>query len=416
MQNTKIKDIGKTLLSFVKWILISVIVGIILGFVGGLFHHATDYATELRHKYTWLIYLLPVGGLIIVFLYNICKMQKDRGTNDVLSAVNENKKLSIFMAPLIFVSSTITHLLGGSAGREGAALQLGGSIASNLGEIFRLDENDKRIITMCGMSGAFAAVFGTPVTAAVFSIEVATVGNMYFSAFLPCVISAITGSRISILLGISPMKFTFAEIPAFDMMSILKIALLGVLTAILSIIFCTVMHKSEKIYSKVLPNKYIRITVAGAIIILLTLIVGNYDYNGTGMDIVKKALDGEAKPEAFILKILFTAVTLGGGYKGGEIVPVFFTGATFGNTMGRILNLSPSFGAGVGVIGLFCGVTNCPIASAILSIELFGSQGLIYFALTCALSYMLSGYHSLYTEQKILYSKSKLELINKKAQ
>lgn len=416
MQNTKIKDIGKTLLSFLKWILISVIVGIILGFVGGSFHHATDYVTELRHKYTWLIYLLPVGGLIIVFLYNICKMQKDRGTNDVLSAVNENKKLSIFMAPLIFVSSTITHLLGGSAGREGAALQLGGSIASNLGEIFRLDENDKRIITMCGMSGAFAAVFGTPVTAAVFSIEVATVGNMYFSAFLPCIISAITGSRISILLGISPMKFTFTEIPAFDMMSILKIALLGVLTAILSIIFCTVMHKSEKIYSKVLPNKYIRITVAGAIIILLTLIVGSYDYNGTGMDIVKKALAGEAKPEAFILKILFTAVTLGAGYKGGEIVPVFFTGATFGNTMGRILNLSPSFGAGVGVIGLFCGVTNCPIASAILSIELFGSQGLIYFALTCALSYMLSGYHSLYHEQKILYSKSKLELINKKAQ
>ncbi len=405
----------KILCTFLKWIFISTVIGIIVGAVGSCFHHATDFVAELRHKYTWLIYFLPIGGLVIVLLYHLCRMDNDKGTNDVLLSIKENKKLSVFMAPLIFVTSTITHLFGGSSGREGAALQIGGSIAQNFGRLFKLDENDKKIITMCGMSGAFAAVFGTPVTAAIFAIEIVNVGSMCFSALLPCVISAIAGSKISLLLGISPVSFKLSGIPELELIPILKITALSILTAILSIVFCEAMHKSKKIYSKFLPNKYLRISVAGVLVVILTLIVGSYDYNGTGMDIVSKAISGEAKNEAFILKILFTAVTLGGGYKGGEIVPVFFTGATFGNTIGKLINLSPSFCAGIGVISLFCGVTNCPITSFILSIELFGSEGIIYFMLSCALSYMLSGYHSLYKEQKILYSKIKFQLIDKKA-
>lgn len=410
------KNIIKTIYTFIKWIFISSIIGILVGAAGSLFHHATDYVTELRHNYNWLIYLLPVGGIVIVALYKICKLENDKGTNDVLLSISQNKRLSIFMAPLIFITSTITHLFGGSAGREGAALQIGGSLAQNLGKIFRLDDNDKKIITMCGMSGTFAAVFGTPITAAIFSIEIATVGNMCFSALLPCTISAIVGSRIALLFGVSPVSFTLNGVPDFEFVLFFKITLLGILVSLLSVFFCKTMHTSEKIYAKLLPNKFIRIIVAGALVIILTLIIGCYDYNGAGMDIVNKAFSGETKNEAFILKILFTAVTLGGGYKGGEIVPVFFTGATFGNTMGRIINLSPSFGAGIGVIALFCGVTNCPLASFILSIELFGSEGTIYFMLICALSYMLSGYHSLYKEQKFLHSKLKFEFIDKKAE
>ncbi len=421
MSNKKMNEflsnnIIKTICTFTKWIFISVIIGIVVGIAGSLFHHATDFVNELRHKYSWLIYLLPISGLIIVLLYRLCKMEKDKGTNDVLLAVRENKKLSIFMAPLIFITSTITHLFGGSAGREGAALQIGGSIAQNLGKLFRLDDNDKKTITMCGMSGAFAAVFGTPITATVFAIEIATVGNMYFPALLPCAVSAIVGSKVSLLMGISPISFNISGAPDFELIPLLKISLLVILTAILSIVFCKTLHISEKIYSRFLSNKYLRIAVAGTLVVILTLIVGTYDYNGTGMDIVYKAFSGETKNEAFILKILFTAVTLGGGYKGGEIVPVLFTGATFGNTFGRILKLSPSFSAGIGVISLFCGVTNCPVTSIVLSVELFGGEGFIYFMLSCALSYMLSGYHSLYGEQKILHSKLKLELIDKKAQ
>ncbi len=402
--------------TFLKWLFIAGIVGIVVGAVGVGFHYAIDIATEFRTEHNKIIFLLPIGGLVIVFLYHICKLDKDKGTNYVLKAVRNNKAFSVFTAPLIFISSTITHLLGGSSGREGAALQLGGSIASAFGRIIKLDSKDERIITMCGMSAAFAALFGTPVTAAIFSMEVASVGVMHFSAIMPCIVSAVVGTKIAMLCGVMPAKFDLSGIPDFTFLSVGKIILLSAMCAALSILFCVAMHKSEKLYSKFIPNRFLRIAAGGVLVVILTLIVGCYDYNGAGMDIVEKALHGEAKYEAFILKIIFTAVTLGAGYKGGEIVPVFFTGATFGNVVGKILNMSPSYGAGIGLISLFCGVTNCPITSVILSVELFGGESIMYFMLSCAISYLLSGYHGLYKEQKIIYSKLKPEFIDQKAQ
>lgn len=401
--------------TFIKWFFISVFIGLTVGLVGVGFHYSIDLVTELRNEHTWLIYLLPLGGLVIVLLYHLCKKDDDKGTNFILSAVRQNEKISVLTAPLIFIASTITHLLGGSSGREGAALQLGGSIAYNIGKLFKLDEKDKKIITMCGMSAAFSALFGTPVTAAVFAIEVVNVGVMHFSAIVPCAVSAIVGTKLAEILGVSPTAFLLSGTPQLDWLSVLKVSVLSILCAVLSVIFCITMHKSEKLYAKLFPNRYIRIAVGGALVILLTLIVGTYDYNGAGMNIVEKALSGEAKYEAFILKIIFTALTLSAGYKGGEIVPVFFTGATFGNVAGKLVGLSPSFGAGIGLVSLFCGVTNCPITSIILSVELFGSDGLVFFLLSCAFSYMLSGYYGLYHGQKIVYSKFKPEFIDRNA-
>lgn len=402
--------------TFIKWLIIAGIVGVIVGLVGVGFHYAIDIATEFRTEHTNIIYLLPLGGIVIVFLYHICRLDKDKGTNYVLRAVRNNKAFSVFTAPLIFISSTITHLFGGSSGREGAALQLGGSIASAIGRLIKLDSKDERIMTMCGMSAAFAALFGTPVTAAIFSMEVASVGVMHFSAIVPCIVSAVVGTKIAMLCGVHAVSFELSGVPDFTFLSIGKIVLLSAMCAALSILFCVVMHNSEKLYSKYISNRYIRIATGGMIVVILTLIVGCHDYNGAGMNIVEKALNGEAKYEAFILKILFTAVTLGAGYKGGEIVPVFFTGATFGNVAGKLIRLSPSFGAGIGLISLFCGVTNCPITSVVLSVELFGGENIMYFMLSCAISYLLSGYHGLYKEQKIIYSKLKPEFIDQKAQ
>lgn len=405
----------KSFLTFLKWLLFACIVGIVVGGVGVLFHYGIHYATVLREAHPWLLWLLPLGGLTIVAIYRLCGIEKDQGTNFVLIAVRANEKLSIKTAPLIFVSTIITHLAGGSAGREGAALQIGGSIGAKLGRMLKLDEKDERMITMCGMSAAFAALFGTPLTAAVFSMEVVSVGVMYYAALVPCILSSVIGVSLAALCGVPATHFFISQIPDLNILSILQVIALGILCALLSILFCYTTQKAAYLYQRFFPNAFIRIAVGGVILIGLTYLCGTYNYNGSGIPVIEEALRGESRPEAFALKLLFTALTLGAGYKGGEIVPVFFTGATFGNFAGKLLGLSPAFGGAIGLVSVFCGVTNCTMTSLFLSIELFGTQGLMYFAVSCAVSYMLSGYYGLYKEQKIVYSKTKPEFIDTKA-
>lgn len=405
------KDFG----TFVKWVLFSCLIGVVVGGVGILFHYAIEFVTGLRKTYDWLILFLPVGGLLILLAYHFCRMEKDRGTNFVLIAVRTNEPMPLRTAPLIFFSTLVTHLCGGSSGREGAALQLGGSISSRIGRWMRLDDKDERIITMCGMSAAFSALFGTPLTAAVFSMEVVSVGVMYYAAIVPCVLSSVIGAMAASMCGIAPTQFTVTGIPPLTPLTLLQVAGLSVLCALLSILFCIMMHKAPALYRRVIPNRYLCIAVAGVLVAFLSFLVGTQDYNGAGMDVIARAIAGEARWEAFALKLVFTALTLGAGFKGGEIVPVFFIGATFGNVMGGLLGLPPSFGAALGMVSVFCGVTNCPLTSLILSFELFGTQGIALYAVACAVSYMMSGYY-VYSEQKILYSKVKPEFIDKRAQ
>ncbi len=402
--------------AFVRWLILGCVIGITVGLVGLGFHLALEQVTFLRQEHDFLLWLLPVGGLVIVGLYCAAGLQNDRGTNFILVAVRSNEKLSLLTAPLIFISTIITHLLGGSVGREGAALQLGGCIASSIGRWVHLNEKDERIITMCGMSAGFSALFGTPVTAVVFAMEVITVGVMHYSAIVPCILAALIGAGLSAWAGVAPASYVLAGVPAqIDFAVCLQVALLGLGCALLSMVFCLCMEGVGKAYQKYLPNRWIRIFAGGCLVIALTYLSGCRDYNGAGMDIIALAMQGEAKPEAFLLKIIFTAVTLGAGYKGGEIVPSFFVGATFGCVAGSVLGLSPSFAAGLGLAGLFCGVTNSPLAAILLCVELYGAGGLPYYALVCAISYMLSGYYGLYSEQKIMYSKLKPEFINRNA-
>lgn len=414
MEGGKLEDIGKMLLSFVKWIIIAAVVGAFVGIVGVFFHICVEKATEIRVEMPWLIWLLPIGGAAIVFLYKKTGMEKDRGTNLVLDAVRSNEPLNIKTAPLIFVSTVITHLFGGSSGREGAALQIGGSIASYVGTHIKLDEKDQRIITMCGMAAGFSALFGTPVAAVVFAMEVVSVGVMYYSAIVPCIIASAVGAYIASVFDIAPTSFSIiGSIPTIELLTIFKVIVLAVLCAAVSMLFCLTLKKTHKLYDKI-PNKTVAAIVGGLAVAILTFIIGTTDYNGAGMDVIGRAVAGEAEYEAFILKIIFTALTLGAGFKGGEIVPTLFVGATFGNAAGKLLGLGGSFGAGLGMAALFCGVTNCPLTSLILSIELFGTEGLIYYAVACAVSYKLSGYYGLYSAQKIVYSKHRPEFIDKK--
>ena len=405
---------AKLLGTSARWVLFSVLSGLVIGGVGTLFYFGMYLVTLTRTRNPWLIFLLPVSGLVIVGCYRLLHDEKDTGTNLVLSAIHSDEELPLRMAPLIFLSTLITHLFGGSAGREGAALQLGGSIGNGLGRLFRFDDKDKHIMIMCGMSAAFSALFGTPMAAAVFSMEVVSVGVMYYAALVPCVISSLVASMVARYFGVSQELFLIDQIPAFHFLPAIKISVLAVLCAGVSILFCIMLHSSEHLYKHFFKNAYVRIFVGGCLVIVLTLLVGDQTYNGAGMNMIEQYMHGTVPPEAFILKMLFTAVTLGAGFKGGEIVPSFFTGAAFGCLFGNLLGFSPSLCTAVGMTAVFCGVTNCPITALLISFELFGYDAMPYFLLAVAFSYMLSGYYGLYSSQKIIYSKYKTNYINRK--
>lgn len=399
----------------IRWVLFSILSGILIGAVGSLFAYSLKLATDTRAAHPWILLFLPLAGVFIVWSYHVLRNETDTGTNLVLAAIHSGESIPLKMAPLIFISTVLTHFTGGSAGREGAALQIGGSLGHSLGRLFQFDEKDQHIMIMCGMSAAFSAVFGTPLAAAFFSMEVVSVGIMHYSALVPCVVSSLVAGAVSHHLGILPEHFSLAgHIPAFTLASAARISLLAALAAGVSVLFCIALHSAERLYQKFLKNPYLRAAAGGVLVILLTLLVGSQDYNGAGIFIIDRCFEHDAVPYAFLLKILFTALTLGAGFKGGEIVPTFFIGATFGCTFGNILGFSPDLCTAVGMGAVFCGVTNCPLTSLFICFELFGFGAMPYYLLAIAISYMLSGYYGLYRNQKIMYSKYKTEFINRK--
>lgn len=399
---------------FLKWVCVAVISGTVVGMFSIVFSFCLKYVTDFREGHRYIIFLLPLAGVVIVMLYRMFNYSNNKGTNLVLSTIHTDTKLPFKMAPLIFISTVITHMFGGSAGREGAALQLGGSIGSKLGELLKLDEQDEHVIIMCGMSAAFSALFGTPMAAAIFSMEVVSVGVMYYAALVPCVFSALIASNFASTMGISPESFNVHDIPVMEIENSVKIIIIAMACAAISVLFCMLLHSMGDFFRKYFKNQYIRITVAGIIIVVATLIIGNDDYLGAGINVIERAIEGNVSPFAFIIKMLLTAITLEAGFKGGEIVPSFFIGATFGCLAGHILSISPSLCAAVGMIAVFCGVTNCPVTSLLISFELFGYKGASYFMIAIAVSYLLSGYYGLYHDQTIVYSKYKAKFVNRK--
>lgn len=402
--------------SFIKWILISVFTGVLVGLTGTAFAYSMAFVTNFRFSHPAIIFGLPAGGLLIVGMYKLLKDENDTGTNMVLSSIRSNGRIPFRMAPCIFISTVITHLFGGSAGREGAALQLGGSIGSTIGTFLHLDEKDQHVITMCGMSAAFSALFGTPLAAAIFPMEVVSVGIMQYAALVPCVVASLIAHGIASYFGLEPEFFGFTDIPAFSLTSGCIVGLLAILCALVSILFCIVLHNTSHMSGHLFKNPYIRAMVGGCAIVALTCLVGNQQYNGAGMNFIEAFFrEKSVFPAAFLLKILFTAITLGSGFKGGEIVPTFYIGASFGCLFGMVSGFSVNLCTAVGMAAVFCGVTNSPITSLLISFELFGYDAMPYYLLAIAISYMLSGYFGLYSSQKIMYSKFKTHYIDRKA-
>ncbi|MBR4868874.1 MAG: chloride channel protein [Clostridia bacterium] len=388
-----------------KWTFLSVLMGTLGGALGAGFHYVLHLVTEARLAHTWLIFLLPIGGLAIVGLYQLFRLKTNRGTDEILDAVQNDKSIPLQITPGIFSATAITHLLGGSAGREGAALQLGGSSAALLNKVFRLKNIEARMMILCGMSAVFSGLFCLPLTACLFALEFVTVGTLFSPALLPCFLSSITATWVSNALGVEAVTVSLDNPLGLTGGNILRLVGLAVLVSLLGMVMCYVFHQAKHLAEKWLKNPWFRITVGGVVIVALTLLVGDQRYNGAGMELALQAIHAEVNWFDFILKLLFTAITLGVGFKGGEIVPTLCIGATFGGAVGALLGLNPAFAAALGLVGLFCCVTNSPLASIVLSIEMFGATNLYGFVLMCVITFAFSGNCSLYADQKMKYGK-----------
>ena len=384
-----------------KWVFLGVLMGVIGGLMGAFFHHSLHFVTHIRQHNGWLIWLLPLGGVLSIAVYRVLKLTKNRGTNEIIEAVLNGESLNPKIAPAIFLAANITHLFGGSAGREGAALQLGGSTASMLGTLFKLKDENRTVLIMCGMSAVFAGLFGTPITATLFCMEFESVGSIFSPALLPCYLSAFTASRVSAALGVHAEGYLIETVATLTLGNVWKYALLAVLVAMLGIVMCTTFHKAEHLAAHKIQNPWLRIVLGGAVIACLTALVGDQRYNGAGMDMALAAVAGKADWFDFIMKLVFTAVTLAAGFKGGEIVPTFCIGATFGCVVGGLLGLDPGIAAALALVGLFCCATNAPLASIFLSIEMFGGANIHLFAFTCVICFVLAIRVGLYGSQRI---------------
>ena len=386
----KFNDFTKKFLLFLKLCAFGLITGVSGGFVGAAFAALLSFVTKLRESAPWLILLLPLGGVITVFLYRISALEKHRGTNEIILNLRNGSKIRSVAAPLIFISTAITHLFGGSAGREGAALQLGGAGSSAISDLLKLKGTQRTVFVMSGMSAVFASVFGTPLTAAFFVLEFRSDKRTFFSAIFPCFISSIVAKMCASFSGVETESFQLSGTMPFSLVSVGKIMVLAVGLALLSMAMCFIFENAKHWAEKIIFNSVIRTLVFSVIVIVLTACIGDMRYNGSGMNMAIKAVAGDSDWYDFILKIVFTAITLAAGFKGGELVPAFCVGATFGCFFGGLLGIDSGLAAALGLVGLFCCATSSPVSAVFLGIELFGVSAVPYMIIICMVMWLLS--------------------------
>ncbi len=391
----KKENIKKYAPDFLRVTAISLFLGVVCGLIGALFVKSISFVTSLRENNGWILYLLPVLGVMVVLLYKYLKVG-GIGTNHIIKSVRTEEKVSSLLSVAVFFGATLSHLGGASVGREGAALQLGGSIGEFFAEKFKTTEDYRHVLVMSGMAGFFSSLFGTPIAAFIFVLEVARIGKRTFMSIIPVFLSSITAFLISNRLGVEGEHFPVSDIPSITTEILWKFVLIAVLGALVSCIFVYALHFSEKIFKKLFKNEYLRIVIGGLLVVALAKIFDTTDYNGGGINIVHNVFThNEVSYEAFLLKIIFTAISVGSGYKGGEIVPTIFIGGTHGGALSSLLGVDMAFGGAVGITALFSGVTNCPFATIVLACEMFGVEGIGYYAVASIISFVLSGKVSL---------------------
>ncbi|NMO95133.1 voltage-gated chloride channel family protein [Paenibacillus lemnae] len=396
--------------TFLKWIVLGGAVGVLAGTASAFFLKSLDYVTNVRMENGWLLFLLPVGGALVSYMYMKYGLNSAKGNNLILEQIGEGKEtIPLRMAPLVLFGTLVTHLFGGSAGREGTAVQMGGSLAEWFGKIIRIDAVDRKILLMCGISGGFGSIFGTPLAGTIFGLEVIAIGLISHRALLPCFTASFIGDLVATRLwGAHHIHYQIGFVPAIEIPIVLKVVLASILFGLVSLLFSELTHALKRVYAYLFKNAVFKSAVGGLLVILLVSLTGSRDYLGLGLPLIEESFQSDAAPFAFLWKLIFTSVTLGAGFQGGEVTPLFAIGATMGNSLADILGLYAPFLAALGFIAVFCGATNTPIACFIMGVELFGSEGAVYMFIACMVSFLFSGHTGIYTSQRIGVSKSRL--------
>ena len=399
----------------IKWLFILTILAALVGSLVAFFLWALDQVTLVRGSQQWLLFLLPLAGILIYSLYHFWGKGSEAGNGLLIDGIhNSQTKVPARMAPLVLLTTLITHLFGGSAGREGTAVQMGGGLAALFSKWYTLKKEDHRLILMCGMAAGFAAVFGTPLAGAVFAVEVIVIGRIQYREFLPCYFSSIVAHLVCLAWGIQHTRYNigFAGndlLLHFDSILVAKTLLAAVAFGLAAFLFAEAHLQVKKQLQKWVPIQWLIPVIGGFMIIGLSYLLDTRDYLGLGVvaekansvSIVSAFKEGGATPFSWFWKLLFTAITLGSGFKGGEVTPLFFIGATLGNTLAWILGAPTDVFAALGFIAVFAGATNTIFASTIMGCELFGTEFVLYFLIACFIARLASGYSSIYPTQRL---------------
>lgn len=395
---------------------LGIVAGLLSGLASALFLNWLYWATRTREATPQLLWALPLGGLFIGVIYHHFGGLANLGNNVILEEIYEpRRKVPLRMAPLVLVGTIATHLFGGSAGREGTGIQMAGSLVDTAARMLRLSSDNRRTVLIAGIAGGFASVFGTPLAGAVFAVEVLRVGRPSYRALFPAFIAALVGDQTSALF-VEHKQYVVGSIPDFSFGLAGKLLVAGLAFGIAALLFTELTHGMKALFARIIAYPPLRGLAGGAVVVVLTLLVGTMDYNGLGIPLIADAVEGKSIfPGAFFLKTVFTSITIGSGFQGGEVTPLFFVGATLGNALGQIIDVSPGFLAALGFVAVFAGAANAPIACVLMGIELFGADIGTYLALTCVTSYVFSGHRGIYTSQRMDVPKSDLIHVSKGA-
>ncbi len=391
-----------TLIYISKWILICLILGILVGGVSAFFLISLDWATNWREANLWVIALLPLGGLIIGLSYHLYGSSVVKGNNLLLEELHSPEKIIPFrMAPLVLFGTILTHLFGGSAGREGTAVQIGGAIADRFTKPLNLSKRDRQIILIAGISAGFAAVFGTPLAGGIFALEVLVLGRIRLDAIVPSFLAAVFANYFCEIWGVTHTQYVISTVAEMTPMNVLWSLLAGIIFGLVAMLFSKSTHFWNNLFSSQIKYPPLRPVIGGIILATAVYLMGTTKYIGLGIPTIVDAFDINLNSYDFILKLLFTSFTLGAGFKGGEVTPLFFIGAALGNVLIWFIPLPMGLLAGMGFVAVFAGATNTPLACTVMGIELFGIESGVFIALACVTAYLFSGHTGVYSSQII---------------
>ncbi|MBO9602505.1 MAG: voltage-gated chloride channel family protein [Novosphingobium sp.] len=400
-------------LSVVRWALVLIPMAAAVGTLCAAFLWSLDAVTRLRFAFPWLLYGLPLGGFAVGLLYHWMGRSVEAGNNLIVEQIHEpGGGVPLRMAPLIFFGTVATHLFGGSAGREGTAVQLGGSLASGVGRLARLDEEATRIMLMTGVAAGFGAVFGTPIAGAIFALEVLAIGRVEYRALVPCLIAALVGDWVCLGWGVHHIAYRVSASVPVDALLVAKAGIAGVAFGLAGLSFAEANHALGGWLKRIVPFGPLRPVAGGVAVIALVYLFGTRDYLGLGTlaatpggITITSFFGPQTYPWSWALKLLFTVVTLSAGFKGGEVTPLFFIGAALGNALAPLLGLPTGLCAALGFVALFAGAANTPLACSFMGIELFGAAYAVPIAVACFVAYLCSGHSGIYLSQRVAIPK-----------